>query len=138
MTYNSFDQICTAMGIGQGTPQTVLDEGPPELTARYRAAGGGFQASIVIEMASSPIHVTIYQTSWDDTVMLPGNDSPPDVPVGPHSLHLTAPTKRWFYVVESNGSLRSLYPDIGEEPTERTRKAMNDVFMPVLSRYLFS
>lgn len=137
MTHNRFNQICTAMGIGPGNPTAVLgDGGPPRLTAQYHAPGGGFQEAIVVELEGSPHHVTLYQTSWDGSVLLPGNFGP--VHVGPYALHLTSGTTHWYYVVENNGSLRSRYPDIGAEPTERTRTAMDKVFMPVLTPYLFS
>lgn len=135
MRYNRFFEIIANMHIGPGRPSAVLSEGPPQLTANYRAAGGGYDEHLFVQLDRSPIHVTIFRNSWDGTVEMRGNHGV--VSVGPHALHLTD-TERWFYVVESNGSLRSLSPDIGSPPTDRTRKAMDGVFMPVLKRYLFT
>lgn len=94
---NNFAGVLASIGLGAGT-FSVTSQGIPPLIYRYNAGGGGYSASIVIEL-NQGVHFTLYQTSWDGIVAIPDATGGP-INVGPNCLHLTAVgCDRWFFKI---------------------------------------
>lgn len=94
----TFDQI--AQSIGTDRLPGNRAELRNEIIATYHPAGGGYEASLVMEYSNTsarPYHVTIYKSSWDGEVIIRDYSGDP-VSIGPHCLHLTTNSgQRWFF-----------------------------------------
>jgi hypothetical protein len=126
----NFAQVRQSMGLTGGTTTTTSNT-TPNLTYRYNAPGPGIQESIVIELNQGP-HVTIYQNSWDGVVAIMDLGGSP-TSVGPHCLHMTAGASRWFYNVQSGGTLAPV-TDYGDT-SERALKSIK-TFMEIIGTHL--
>lgn len=135
---NSFLQIRVSMGLGQigGNPHVVnvvASGGIPGLTFRYNTAGAGYQASLVLELTSNPnIHVTIYESSWDD-------EGPPraynEAPRGPNGLHLTYGHRHVFYRIDDAGDNTYTPWCLNDDETSRESVTMK-IFLQQLAPHL--
>ena len=89
---NNFEQIVSSLGLADGG-NTGIGSNPP-LNVTYNQGGGGYTPSLIFEL-NQGVHITIYQSSWDDTFQITDFGGS-DVTIGPYCLHTTAGDQRWF------------------------------------------
>jgi hypothetical protein len=110
----------------------------PTLQVNYNAGGGGYQTSLVFSL-NAGVHITIYETSWDDVYQVRDKDAIPGIPpemvaIGPYCLHLTAVDsgERWFFQrLEGTWQLVTDYGDT-KERAQRTFEVMIAILGPFL------
>lgn len=120
---NSFIEIIAALGGGAG-PWNIGDDPPLVVTLNPGTRS-------LIAALNPGVHITIYENSWDGTARIRDCTGGP-VDVGPHCLHTTAGTERWFRQYDGSWSWVT---DCGT-PTSRYLKAF-DAMMNTLGPYLF-
>lgn len=113
-------QICASLPNHQ-TP------GSPTITFTGNAGGGGFGASLICAL-NTGVHLTIYQSSWDNLAYING------WPVGPYAIHLTAGARHWFYQL-IDGVWTYIYVP-GEEQQDVTAARTFDIMTRQISEYL--